>query len=188
MHLPPGARTDGAKKFCIMQTFFANSASNPRCRICSPKAEKVGHLARLFRLYLLNTLLRRTFSSHLRHACFHAHLRVTHRPMHCKDRRPFLVPDRTIIHIARLGLAPRGLLCAARADPPGLPRSAYSSAPLSFQSLECCLLFGFSFLQDLLVLLFCQLCHRNACVTVNDRYDRIQPVQDRIRQIAGIHA
>ena len=82
-----------------------------------PKAEKAGHLARLFRLYLLNTLLRRTFSSHLRHACFHAHLRVTHRPMHCKDRRPFLVPDRTIIHIARLGLAPRGLLCAARADP-----------------------------------------------------------------------
>ena len=105
------------KKTCIMQTFFANSASNPRCRICSPKAEKAGHLARLFRLYLLNTLLRRTFSSHLRHACFHAHLRVTHRPMHCKDRRPFLVPDRTIIHIARLGLAPRRLLCAARADP-----------------------------------------------------------------------
>ncbi len=106
------------EKSCIMQTFFANSASNPRCRICSPKAEKAGHLARLFRLYLLNTRLRRTFSSHLRHACFHTHLRVTHRPMHCKDRRPFLVPDRTIIHIARLGLAPRRLLCAARADPP----------------------------------------------------------------------
>ena len=96
---------------------FANSASNPRCRICSQKAEKAGHLARLFRLYLLNTLLMRTFSSHLRHACFHAHLRVTHRPAHCKDRRSFLVPDRTIIHIAQLGLAPRRLLCAARGRP-----------------------------------------------------------------------